>query len=203
MLDFGRIRPIDSGGMPHRATRVTALTSHRSELDPRSDLDPSAVAALHDLIFPELYRYAHFRTGDASVAEDVAAEAFLRLLVALKSGKGPDLRGVRGWLFGTAGHLVADHFRRKFGRREDPLSDGMPAPEPDPGQATERKDNERSIRAALLRLTEGQRDVLALRFHADMSVAEVAEILGKRPNAVKALQFRGLIALRRALEDTP
>jgi DNA-directed RNA polymerase specialized sigma24 family protein len=36
-----------------------------------------------------------------------------------------------------------------------------------------------------------------------MSVAEVAEILGKRPNAVKALQFRGLIALRRALEDTP
>ena len=202
MLDFGRFQPIDSGGMLSRATRAIALTSHPSELDSRSTLDPSAVAALHDRIFPELFRYAHFRTGDSTVAEDVAAEAFLRLLVALRSGKGPDVRSVRGWLFGTASHLVADHFRRKFGRREDPLSDGLPAPEPDPGQVTDGKDDERSIRTALLRLTEDQREVLALRFHAEMSVGEVAEILGKKPNAVKALQFRGLTALRRALKDT-
>lgn len=200
-LEFEKVPPLDSRGILPRATRPTPLTANHPELDIRSKLDPPAIADLHDRIFPELFRYAHFRTGDSTVAEDVAAEAFLRLLEALRSGRGPDLQGVRGWLFGTASHVIADHFRHKFGRREGPLFEGLPAPGPGPSQLTEGRDIERSIRNALLHLTEDQRQVLALRFHAGMSLAEVAKILRKKPNAVKALQFRGLTALRRALED--
>jgi RNA polymerase sigma-70 factor (ECF subfamily) len=56
------------------------------------------------------------------------------------------------------------------------------------------------MRTAMARLTPDQQRVLGLRFRAEMSVIEVAEILGKKPNAIKALQFRALTALRRALE---
>lgn len=55
------------------------------------------------------------------------------------------------------------------------------------------------------RLTPEQRDVLALRIVADLAVDEVARIVGKQPGAVKALQRRGLAALRRILgeQDVP
>jgi RNA polymerase sigma factor (sigma-70 family) len=56
------------------------------------------------------------------------------------------------------------------------------------------------IRELLEHLTEEQRDVILLRVLADLSVDEVAELLGKRPGAIKMLQRRGLATLRRLLE---
>lgn len=200
MIDCERMRPVPTRGKPSSTPRAIALSSDAPELHLPA-LDPSTVADLHDRLFPELYRYAHFRTGDPSIAEDVAAESFLRLLEAVRRKRGPSGPRARGWLFGTASHLIADHFRRRFGRPEDSISDGVPTHEPGPSQVSEKKDAARSMRSAIARLTPDQQRVLDLRFHAEMSVIEVAEILGKQPNAIKALQFRALTALRRALEE--
>ena len=177
------------------------MSSAAGEFDLPASIDPLTVADLHDRFFPELYRYAHFRTGDPVVAEDIASESFLRLLEAVRAQRGPSGPRVRAWLFGTASHLVADHFRRKFSRPEDSLPDGFPSHEPGPSQVSERRDTAQAMRLAMARLTPDQQRVLDLRFHLEMSVIEVAETLGKRPNAIKALQFRALMALRRALEE--
>ena len=58
-------------------------------------LDPSALAQIHDCFYSLIYRYARYRTGDDQVAEDAASEVFVRLLDALQSGKAPrqSLRG--------------------------------------------------------------------------------------------------------------
>jgi RNA polymerase sigma-70 factor (ECF subfamily) len=56
------------------------------------------------------------------------------------------------------------------------------------------------LRAALAELTEEQAQVINLRFLEDLSIAEVAEIMEKTEGAVKALQYRAVINLRRVMQ---
>jgi RNA polymerase sigma-70 factor (ECF subfamily) len=158
------------------------------------ELDSRALAQIHDQYYPELYRFARYRTSDDATAEDIVGEVFVRLLDALHAGRAPQTT-LRGWLFGVASHLVADHFRRKPAL---PISDELPASHSPTAEAEERL-RQGEVRAALQRLTPEQQNVLALRFGDGFSVEQTAETLGKSVTAVKALQFRAVEALRRAL----
>jgi RNA polymerase sigma-70 factor (ECF subfamily) len=161
-------------------------------------LDARALGQIHDRYYPEIYRFAAYRTGDSTAAQDITGEVFVRFLDALHHGKAPQTT-LRGWLFGVAGHLVADHFRR---RPTAPLADTVPGAS---APATEAEENLRrtAVGAALRKLTPEQQDVLAQRFGNGASLEETAEALGKTVNAVKQLQLRAVEALRRllAVED--
>lgn len=163
-------------------------------------LDPAAIGSLHDQYYPELYRYARFRLGDPALAEDTASEAFVRLLEAVQAGRGPK-SSARGWLFGTLRHMIDDHYRAHYARPvetglvEDLSHDGGPA------EAVEDEEQRQKVRAALERLTAEQQHVLALRFSAGYNLEETAGLMGRNANAVKALQFRALQSLRRALDE--
>jgi RNA polymerase sigma-70 factor (ECF subfamily) len=158
------------------------------------DLDGRALALIHDQYYPALYRFALYRLGETEAAADVAAEVFVRLLDALHAGRAPQT-SLRGWLFGVAGHLVADHFRRKPAA---PLSDALPDGQSVTGEVEARL-TRGAVQTELRRLTDEQQQVLALRFGDGFSVEETAATLGKSVTAVKALQFRAVEALRRAL----
>jgi RNA polymerase sigma-70 factor (ECF subfamily) len=170
------------------------VTDEATLLARARDLDPRALANIHDRYYPEIYRYALYRTGEAAAAEDIAGEVFLRLLNALHAGRPPQTT-LRGWLFGVAGHLVADHFRREpAGRLPEALAaSGSPAAE------AEENLRRREVLAAVRRLTPDQQSVLALRFGDGATLEQTAEALGKSVNTVKQLQFRAVEALRRVL----
>jgi RNA polymerase sigma-70 factor (ECF subfamily) len=170
------------------------------ELSSLGDLDPKAITKAHDRYFPELYRYAMFRTGNGQISEDIASEAFKRLLEALQKGAGPRT-SLRGWLFGTTSHLIDDHFRKLYKHPTEALSTALPSQNADPFLLAEKEADLQAIRLATSKLTADQRKVLALRFGSQMSLKETAEVMGKLPNAIKALQFRALRALRRHLGD--
>jgi RNA polymerase sigma-70 factor (ECF subfamily) len=158
------------------------------------DLDSRALASIHDRYYPEIYRYALYRTGDTAAAEDIASDVFLRLLDALHAGRPPQTT-LRGWLVGVAAHLVADHFRRvPAGPLPDTLAGGT-------SPSAEAEDNLRrnAVQAAVRRLTPEQQSVLALRFGNGASLEQTAQALGKSVNSVKQLQFRAMEALRRTL----
>jgi RNA polymerase sigma-70 factor (ECF subfamily) len=167
--------------------------------EPLPALHPQAVSEFHDRLFPELYRYIRFRTGDSALAEDLASETFVRLLEAIRAGR-PPRTSVRGWLLSTASHLIADHFRHLYAHASEPLPEDVPVLDSDPVLSIDRDEEQRKIRSAFLSLTPDQQHVLALRFQGGHSLAEVGQIMGKRANAIKALQFRALLALRRALD---
>lgn len=157
-------------------------------------LDARALGQIHDHYYPELYRFALYRTDDVEAAQDIVSEAFVRLLNALHTGRAPQST-LRGWLFGVTTHLVADHFRRKPAAplAEEWVSDGSTSAE------AEAHVQKQVVRRAMQRLTLEQQDVLGLRFGDGFSVEQTAEALGKSVTAVKALQFRAMEALRRAL----
>jgi RNA polymerase sigma-70 factor (ECF subfamily) len=159
--------------------------------------DTRALAEIHDRYYGDVYRYLLYRTRDECVAEDLASEVFVRLLDALRRGTGPDVLGA--WLFGVAGHLAVDHFRRLARRPQAELHDGVPDASSDVEGAAGAGIAQEHVRAALQTLTDEQQQVLALRFGEGRSLAETAGLMQKSVTAVKQLQFRAVAALRRKL----
>jgi RNA polymerase sigma factor (sigma-70 family) len=140
------------------------------------------------------------RARGAPDPEDVGGEVFVQVVRDLARFDG-DWRGFRAWVFAIARNRMLDE-RRRILRRPD-----QPVPEPaelaaEGGDVAEdafaRLELER-VTAVLAELSPDQRDVLLLRVIGDLSVDEVARILGKRAGAVKQLQRRGLAAAGRLL----
>lgn len=163
-------------------------------------LDTTTLTQIHDRYYPEIYRYVRFRLEDEQVCEDIAAEVFLRLLDALHRRRGPQ-ENLRGWLYGTASNLVNDHLRQRYSHKNEHLDDHTGLSDgTHPENVYDQSWQHELVRDAVQDLTPEQQHVLALRFAENRSLEEAANILGKTVTAVKALQFRAIGALRRALE---
>ncbi len=162
------------------------------------DLDPEIISQIHATYFPIVFRYIRYRISDEALAEDLASETFIRLLEAVHAGRGPK-SSLRGWLFGTASNLVNDYFRTVYRTPIIAISENHPASNGNPVSHAEQIDQRAELQEALRQLTADQQHVLALRFGSGCSLAETADIMQKKPNAVKQLQFRALAALKRNL----
>jgi RNA polymerase sigma factor (sigma-70 family) len=155
-----------------------------------------AYTALYRTCAPRVLSFVRARGVDDP--EGVVNEAFLGAFRGLSAFEG-DESAFQGWLFAITRNKVADAHRRRARRREDPqLLDAELV-----GGDTEQEAHERmsgaGVRETLASLTGDQREVLLLRVLAGLSIDEVAQAMGKRPGAVKALQHRAVRALRRQL----
>jgi RNA polymerase sigma-70 factor (ECF subfamily) len=158
-----------------------------------------------DWAWRELYRTfappldGYLRLRGVPDADDSGGETFLRVVRHLERFEG-DEAAFRSWLFTIARNLVVDAARMRDRRP----SDATPTPALQSiGPAAAFEDDTvgtlgtaEAIRA-LTGLTDDQRDVLLLRIVADLSIAQVAEVLGRREGAVKMLQARALATIRK------
>lgn len=165
--------------------------------------DEGAFAALYELYYDRIYRYAAFKVGSAADAEDIAADVFVRMIESIDRFKWQG-HPFSSWLFRIAHNLVADFYRRRGRRRTVSLEAAEPVVAAAAYDADARMDMELAM-AEVARAMEGltalQREVITLRFAAGLSVAETARSMGKRDNAVKALQHAGLKKLRGMLRS--
>ncbi|MEN4010665.1 MAG: sigma-70 family RNA polymerase sigma factor [Chloroflexota bacterium] len=190
--------------MTVRAPTITTIESEISTalLKRAKRFEPQALAALHDHFYPLVFRYISYRVDNVQVCEDISGEVFLRLLNYLKNGN-QDIHNLRGWLYGTAHHLIQDHYRQGYRRPTDQLDDHETIPNGhNPEEETMRALAVDQVRSAMRRLTSDQQHVLALRFSQELSIQETALMMKKSVEAVKVLQFRALAALRRQLEGS-
>jgi len=145
-----------------------------------------------EVAFPPLYQRAYgvafVILGDRTEAEDVAAEATARALARWSKV----CIYATPWTIRVAGNLSIDRIRSQ--RRVPPLG----GHDPSTPTGVERVDLQR----ALLRLPKRQREVLVLRFIADLPEAAVAESLGCSTGTVKSHASRGLAALRLSLNES-
>lgn len=163
--------------------------------------DREALAEIHDRFYPVVYRYVRFRLDDETACEDISSEAFTRFLQALKRPE-RKIEDLRGWLLGTAAHLVQDYFRIQYRRPVEALEDHESLSELHTAETlADQKFSMAALRQAIRQLTPDQQNVLALRFSQELSLEETAKGLGKTVNAVKVLQFRAFAALRRCLAE--
>lgn len=186
--------------MLHGISKMTSITEQQQPIARLEGLDQKAIGAVYDQYFSEVYRYVLYRVGDETLAEDMASDVFIRLLEAVKSGRGPE-SNLKGWLIGTASHIISDHLRKKYRRTEEELPESLPDLGLSPASEVDQREQNRLVRGAYSKLTSEQQDVLALRFGAGYSLEETASRMDKNVNAVKALQFRALAALQREIGE--
>lgn len=161
--------------------------------------EKSAIGELYRLHVDVIYRYIWARVRDDSLTEDLTAQVFLKALEGLPTYK-PTGKPFLAWLYRIAYARVVDHWRKQERRVEVPLEDTLPAREPRPGELLEAEADWGTAIDLVAQLTDDQQDVVILRFIGEMSMAEVAETLGKTVGATKAIQYRALASLARLLE---
>lgn len=146
-------------------------------------------SSLYRRLHPQILRYLHRLLGDADAAEDVAQEAFMRLL------QRPDLtdEGARLWLFTVATNLVRDRGRAASRHQRLLASAPIPIPvgEPLPDETTERSEEIARVRRALSALAERDREILLMR-EEGFRYEEIAEAIGVAATSVGTLIARAL-----------
>lgn len=144
----------------------------------------------------------YLRVNGAHDPEDLASETFIGVFRGIHSFEGPESK-FRSWVLTIAHRRLLDERRARSRRPSTPVPDshlhtrvGGDAE----ADAMTRLEGEEVIEL-LEGLTEEQRAVLTLRIIAGLTIEEVAEVVGKRPGAVKALQRRGVKQLRKMVSE--
>ena len=143
-----------------------------------------------------LYAYVAYRIGPGPDAEDIVSQAVERGL-RYRASYDPAAGSPIAWLIGIANNCLADA-RPEAPRRVDRDVDELIGSQDDFTAAlAERAD----LYAAVARLDEIDRELLALRYGADLSARQIGRLVGKRTNAVEVALHRALGRLRRATES--
>ena len=160
--------------------------------------DQVALTQIYEENFDKIYRYIVLKIGDRAEAEDMTQQVFLN---ALKSIDRYKFRGMpfSAWLFRIAHNQVVDHYRRKKRATMVPIDDVILPGQDNPGRDAERKMEIEEVNRATQQLTSAQREVISLRFAGELSIAEVARVMGKSEGAIKALQHAAIISLRKIM----
>jgi len=138
-----------------------------------------------------VYGFLAYRTHDQATAEDLTQATFENALRAW-SRFDPRKGSERTWLLAIARNLLIDHHRRDRSSRAEIEEDMLPAvagPEDRPMASHE-------IADALGRLSDRDREVIALRFGGDLTGPEIAELLGLTLANVQQILSRSLRKLR-------
>ncbi len=146
-----------------------------------------------------VYRYAYTLMRDATKAEDLAADAYLKAW-RNRSGLRDGARALP-WLMSITHNLAISQLR---GFREVANVSLLAKHEdrtPNPVDGLVLAGRTEALHAAIRQLTVEQQQVLFLRFFEGQPHEAVAARLGRKPNAIRAIQFRALARLRKLLED--
>lgn len=177
------------------------LADERQLVLQAQDGDAEAFGRIYDGYVERIYRFVFFRVDDQQTAEDLTSQVFLKAwsnLDRFEFTRTPYI----AWLYTIAHNTVIDHYRT---RKVTTALEDVQLSQPDDAEAVENQIDltveMKTIKAAMQSLTEDQQQVLHLRFIEGMSNTEIAQQLGKREGAIRALQMRGLQALAKQLAE--
>ncbi len=162
--------------------------------------DATAFGELYDLFVERVYRYLYFRTGSHPEAEDLSEQVFLKAWEAIGRYRWQG-RPFLAWLYRLAHNAHIDHVRSQ--KPTTSLNnDDRPLELPSSTAAVELT---RALDADLLaramgELTPDQQQVIVMKFLEGLDNEQIAQSMDKREGAIRALQMRALMSLRRVLE---
>lgn len=162
--------------------------------------DSDAFGELYDLFVERVYRYLYFRTGSHPEAEDLTEQVFLKAWEAIGRYRWQG-RPFLAWLYRLAHNAHIDHVRSQ--KPTTSLNnDDHPVELPSSAAAVElsRALDADLLARALGELTPDQQQVIVMKFLEGLDNEQIAQNLAKREGAIRALQMRALMSLRRVLE---
>jgi len=176
------------------------MLDFRDTVQSAQDGNEEAFARLWREYQPGLLRYLRIKASP--VAEDLAADIWLRVLKALPSFEG-DEQGFRGWLYTTARNRLTDWYRTGE-RRPDLIEYSslviLPAVNNVEDEVAERSATERAV-ALIAELPPDQAEAVMLRIVVGLDVARVADLMERSPGSIRVLCHRGLRRLEQRLVE--
>jgi RNA polymerase sigma-70 factor (ECF subfamily) len=161
--------------------------------------DQTAWACLYRASYSRLVAFAYHRLGNEHEAKDAVSETMARAVAGIGRFDRDDA-AFTPWLVGICRNVVADNQRRKYRVRAEQLDD-YATDDAAPSDAVLADEERRQVRAAFARLDANERELLELRVVAGLTSEEAAEILGKKPGAIRMAQMRALGRLRTFMEE--
>jgi RNA polymerase sigma-70 factor (ECF subfamily) len=164
-----------------------------------------AVGEIYDRYHERIFRYLWARLSEKSLAEDLTAEVFMRMITHLDHFRSPrelpPETAFQSWMYRIAHNLLVDHYRKESRRQDSNLEqvEHLGEKQDSLAAAVEQSLLFDQVLEMLHKLSQEYQDVLILRFMVGMPVQEVAHVLGKSPAAVKIAQHRGLQKLQATL----
>lgn len=175
-------------------------------MNPRQELDlvrqaqagdREALGALWDQLTPKLFGYLVNVTRDHELAEDLLQTTWLNAINALPRFQPRDV-GISAWLFAIARNECRQHWRKA--KHENELFD---KDNNEPGNSSPDPHNELLVEQALSRLSADDRELLRLRYIADLPVSDIARILNINSVAVRVRLHRAIARARDTLTSQP
>lgn len=150
---------------------------NEAEIIERAKTDEAAFGVLYDFYFPRIYGYIYKRTGNREVSEDVLSATFMKAFANLKKYQS---RGFcfGSWLYRIATNNLMDYYRRNktlevsLDEVENSFVDGE-----NQSEMIEKKQQRAAIEKVFLRLPERYKEILQLRYFAELEIEEIAETL--------------------------
>jgi len=145
--------------------------------------DEAALARIYDAYARPIYRYHYSRVGNAPDAEDLTSQTFMAVLEALPRYQH---RGrFTAWIFQIARNKVMDHFRRNPGMKdvtEEAVADPLQS---EALEAIYQRESKTHLKALLHLLEDDERELIRLRFTAELSFVQIGQLLGRSEDAVR------------------
>jgi RNA polymerase sigma-70 factor (TIGR02952 family) len=179
---------------------TVAVLTNELALVARATAEPAAFAAIYDHYFSRVYNYVRYRVRDAETTEDITVQVFERTLVSIGSYR-PERAPFAAWLFAIARNAVSDHLRAQKRRRWlslEILRDQASA-DPQPEEVAIHGETHTELLAAVARLSDRERDLIALKFAAGLTNRRIAELTGLSESNVGVILYRTVRRLRAEL----
>ena len=185
-------QPLDGPDEPSVVALVDRVVASR---------DAEAFGALYDRFVERVYRYLYFRTGSHPEAEDLTEQVFLKAWEAIGRYRWQG-RPFLAWLYRLAHNAHIDYVRStkpttSLSNDARPLNVASPTA----GVELARALDAEVLAGALSQLTAEQQQVIIMKFIEGLDNEQIAQTMDRREGAIRALQMRALMSLRRVLEQ--
>lgn len=153
---------------------------------------------LYDEYAEPLFRHCFFRVSSRELAEDITQESFMRVWNYMAAGNVLD--NPKAFLYRIAGNLVIDHYRHKKESSLDTLAEEGFDPAGDDADSIVGYASGKQALRLLEELEPQYREILTLRYISDLSISDIAEVIGQTENAVSVRIHRGIQKLKQLFQ---
>lgn len=160
-----------------------------------------AFAEVYEAYFDQIYSYVRYQVPDDSTADDVTAQIFERTLTSFDKYN-PRKGEFVTWLFGVARNVVRENQRKRWSQRSVSLEQigELRAVEHLPEEVVLRQEENDHLLAAVARLRQREREIVALKFGAGLTNRNIARLLNLSESNVGTILYRTLRRLRDMLD---
>ncbi len=169
--------------------------------------DKQAFIEAYDLYIEQIFRFVFFKVGGKEEAEDITSMVFLKCWNYIYEGNLGDYLTLKPLLYKIARNTIIDHYRKNQNRQQVSIDDvdntvvvidDKQNPEE---EISVRFDFQKVMEEKLPQLKDEYREVIVLRFINELSITEIAKILGKTNGNVRVMIHRALESLQQVVQD--